>query len=221
MKHLLTEERVPATSAMARFVGVDAYEAAGGPVLRDLLAAEDESSIWFEDPVLLNNLAMAKLGETVKGLTTRWHWVTAMPEDDWTSIARYGRIYPKPAMSTRRRFMGEFKAKMARMKEVFTKGAERSRGDHEGEIRNLYAKVGELPEPGTGWQGVPFSACLVWCLTNTLMNLRVLLAVGCVALPRVVHATRAGLKPAPTSHRAFPTTKMPSHLHNRICETPH
>ena len=28
---------------------------------------------------------------------------------------------------------------------------------------------------------------LVWCLTNTLTNLRVLLAVGCVALPRVVH----------------------------------
>ena len=62
---------------------------------------------------------------------------------------------------------------------------------------------------------------LVWCLTNTLTNLRVLLAVGCVALPRVVHATRAGLKPAPTSHRALPTTKMPSQLHNRICETPH
>ena len=49
---------------------------------------------------------------------------------------------------------------------------------------------------------------LVWCLTNTPTNLRVLLAVGCVALPRVVHATRAGLKPAPTSHRALPTTKI-------------
>ena len=30
------------------------------------------------------------------------------------------------------------------MKEVFTKGAERSRGDHEGEIRDLRAKIGEL-----------------------------------------------------------------------------
>ena len=53
---------------------------------------------------------------------------------------------------------------------------------------------------------------LVWCLTNTLTNLRVLLAVGCVALPRVVTAT--------ARHRALPTTKMPSHLHKRICETP-
>ena len=30
------------------------------------------------------------------------------------------------------------------MKEVFTKGAEPSRGDHEGEIRDLHAKIGEL-----------------------------------------------------------------------------
>ena len=30
------------------------------------------------------------------------------------------------------------------MKEVFTKGAERSRGDHEGEIWDLHAKIGEL-----------------------------------------------------------------------------
>ena len=30
------------------------------------------------------------------------------------------------------------------MKEVFSKGAERSRGDHEGEIRDLHAKIGEL-----------------------------------------------------------------------------
>ena len=30
------------------------------------------------------------------------------------------------------------------MKEVFTKGAERARGDHEAESRNLHAKIGEL-----------------------------------------------------------------------------
>ena len=34
VKRMLTEERVPAGAATARFVGVEAYEAAGGPVLR-------------------------------------------------------------------------------------------------------------------------------------------------------------------------------------------
>ena len=49
-------------------------------------------------------------------------------------------------MSTRRRFTGAFKAKVALegMKEIFSKGAERSRGAQEGEIRELYAKIGEL-----------------------------------------------------------------------------
>ena len=100
VKRLLTEERVPANSAIARFVGVGAYEAAGGAVLRDLFSDEDESGVWLEDPVLLNNLAMEKLDETAKELATRWRWATAMPEVDWTSIAHYGRISPEPAAPT-------------------------------------------------------------------------------------------------------------------------
>ncbi len=101
VKRMLTEERIPANSAMARFVGIEDYEAGGGTVLRDLFAAEDQSGIWLEDPVLLQKLAMAKLGETVKDLQTRWRWATAAPEVDWTEIARYGRISPEPAAPTR------------------------------------------------------------------------------------------------------------------------
>ena len=71
-------------------------------------------------------------------------------------------------------------------------------------------------------QGGPaMLATLVWCLTNTVTNLRVLLAVGCVALPRVVTATARPERSEAESKDALPTTKMPSHLHNRICETPH
>ena len=54
VKRLLTEERVPTGAAMARFVGVDAYEAAGGPVLRDLFADQHENGVWLEVPSLLN-----------------------------------------------------------------------------------------------------------------------------------------------------------------------
>ena len=57
VKRLLTEERVPAGSPMARFVGVDAYEAAGGPVLRDLLPTNTSTgsgsrtrSCWASSP---------------------------------------------------------------------------------------------------------------------------------------------------------------------------
>ena len=100
VKRLLTEERIQANSGVARFVGIEDYEAAGGVVLRDLFAAEDESGTWFEDPVLLQKLAVAKLGETVKDLQTRWRWATAVPGVDWMEIARYGRISPQPAEPT-------------------------------------------------------------------------------------------------------------------------
>ena len=97
VKRLLTEERVPGATAIARFVGVDAYEAAGGQVLRDLFARDDESGVWFEDPVLLEKLAMAKLQAAADELATRWKWASAMIDVEWSDTARYARIEPQPA----------------------------------------------------------------------------------------------------------------------------
>ena len=100
VKRLLTEERIPGTSAVARFVGVEPYEAAGGKVLRDLFSNDDDSAVWFDDPAMLNNLATEKLRIFKDELETRWKWATAMVEVDWNTTARYGRIYPEPAERT-------------------------------------------------------------------------------------------------------------------------
>ena len=69
VKRMLTEESVPAASAVARFVGMEAYEAAGGTLTRDLFAGEDGSGTWFDDPVLLNELATEKLRAAADDLT--------------------------------------------------------------------------------------------------------------------------------------------------------
>ena len=100
VKRLLTEERVPAGAPMARFVGVAAYEAAGGPVLRDLFADEYEHGVWLEDPALLIELAMKKLQAAADELATRWKWAEAMADVDWSATARFGRIHPEPAEPT-------------------------------------------------------------------------------------------------------------------------
>ena len=100
VKRLLTEERIPGASAIARFVGVEAYEAAGGAVMRDLFAHDDDSGVWFEDPVLLETLAMAKLRTAADELATRWKWARPMIEAAWDDTARYGRIDPRPGTST-------------------------------------------------------------------------------------------------------------------------
>ena len=100
VKRLLTGERVPGAAAVARFVGAEAYEAAGGTVMRDLFAEDGEDGVWFEDPALLETLAMAKLGAAADELATRWKWAVPMVEADWGATARHGRIEPQPGQPT-------------------------------------------------------------------------------------------------------------------------
>ncbi len=100
VKRLLTEERVAAASKLARYVGVEAYEAAGGAVLRDLFADEDENGVWLEDAALLEALAQRKLQAIADELSTRWKWAEAWLEVEWGDTARFGRVRPTPGQPT-------------------------------------------------------------------------------------------------------------------------
>ena len=100
IKRMLTDDRIPAGAALARYVGVDAYEAAGGPVLRDLFADEYENGVWLEDPALLMQLAMDRLQVAADELATRWKWAEARLDVEWSDLARFGRVRPTPAEPT-------------------------------------------------------------------------------------------------------------------------
>ena len=100
IRRMLTEDRIPAGAALARYVGVDAYEAAGGPVLRDLFADEHENGVWLEDPALLMKLALERLQVAADELATRWKWAEARLDVDWSDLARFGRVHPTPAEPT-------------------------------------------------------------------------------------------------------------------------
>ena len=100
VRRMLTEESVPAVSDVARFVGEEAYEAAGGTLTRDLFAGEDARGIWFDDPALLNELATEKLHAAADELKKRWKWAEAVLEADWNAIVGFGRISPEPAAPT-------------------------------------------------------------------------------------------------------------------------
>ena len=100
IKRMLTEDRVAARTAIARFVGVEAYEAAGGAVTRDLFADEDDNGVWLDDPELLDKLATAKLEAAANDLRPDWKWAEARIDMDWSAIARFGRIVSTPAIPT-------------------------------------------------------------------------------------------------------------------------
>ncbi len=100
VKRILTEDPVPANISIARFVGVDTYENAGGSVLRDLFADQHENGVWLEDRALLSDLATTKLRAVADELAQRWKWAEAVLDTDWSTTARYGRVHPVPSQPT-------------------------------------------------------------------------------------------------------------------------
>jgi ParB family chromosome partitioning protein len=74
IRRLLTEGAVRASDRRARFVGIEAYAAAGGAVLRDLFQHDDGG--WLQDPALLDRLATAKLTAEAERLRDEgWKWI--------------------------------------------------------------------------------------------------------------------------------------------------
>jgi len=76
IRRMLTETTVRASDKRAVFVGVGAYEAAGGIVMRDLFESDDGG--WLQDVGLLDRLVSEKLTTIADEIATHgWKWVEA------------------------------------------------------------------------------------------------------------------------------------------------
>lgn len=74
IKRLLTEGAVNANDRRVLYVGIDAYEAAGGVVTRDLF--ETDNGGWLQDPALLETLVHRRLDELAQQVQSEgWLWV--------------------------------------------------------------------------------------------------------------------------------------------------
>lgn len=92
----LTEAAVEATDRRAVFVGVEAYEAAGGTVLRDLFDTDDGG--WLQDPVLLDQLVEQKLQSVARELTAEgWKWIEVLPNLPFDYFYGLRPVDPIPA----------------------------------------------------------------------------------------------------------------------------
>lgn len=90
----LTESMADADGKLARFVGLDAYRAAGGTFRVDLFG----DGGYLENPELLQALAAEKLrlaGEELKA--KGWGWVETSEERDWHFVSEHRRIEPEAA----------------------------------------------------------------------------------------------------------------------------
>ena len=149
IRRLLTEGRMPATSAVATFVGTAAYESAGGALTRDLFAEEDERGTWFDDPVLLRNLALAKLESVAEELRTKWAWAEARVEVDWNDTARFARIRPKPGQATAEEAK-EVQTLTARRDELTELDDDAWTGETESELGRIEARLDAIQQSVAG-----------------------------------------------------------------------
>lgn len=91
IRRRLTDEAVGMNDRRTKFVGVEAYEAAGGLLRRDLFD-EDGSGVYFEDVALLERLAVEKLDEVAEPLREAWAWVEVRTQFDHSERADFGRV---------------------------------------------------------------------------------------------------------------------------------
>ncbi|MBX9846125.1 MAG: ParB N-terminal domain-containing protein [Xanthobacteraceae bacterium] len=75
IRQLLTETSIPASDKRAQFVGVEAYQAAGGKILRDLFETDDGG--WLQEPALLDRLVSDKLKAIADDIAAEgWKWIS-------------------------------------------------------------------------------------------------------------------------------------------------
>jgi ParB family chromosome partitioning protein len=99
IRRMLTETSVRASDRRAVFVGVDAYEAAGGVVLRDLFQGDEGG--WLEDPVLLDRLVTEKLQAEAEALTSEgWKWIEMATDLPYGYSHGLRRLAGEPAPMT-------------------------------------------------------------------------------------------------------------------------
>lgn len=118
LRERLTEREIDAyRHPLARFVGLDAYEAAGGGIRRDLFA-EDDAGVYLDDAALLERLAQDKLaGIAVEVRAESWAWVDATPAMTHADLQAFQRA-PRQRREPTKREAQRIEKLQARMQAI-------------------------------------------------------------------------------------------------------
>jgi ParB family chromosome partitioning protein len=79
IRRMLTEGSVRAADKRAQFIGIDAYVAAGGMVMRDLFQGDDGG--WLRDVTVVDRLVAEKLKIESEAVAAEgWKWIEVAPD---------------------------------------------------------------------------------------------------------------------------------------------
>ena len=100
IRRLLTETAIRASDRRAVYVGIEAYEAAGGVTMRDLF--DQDQGGWLQDPALLEQLVMEKFKAEAEAIRASegWKWVEAAFDFPYGHTSGLRRFYGEQAEMT-------------------------------------------------------------------------------------------------------------------------
>ncbi|MBP6762091.1 MAG: ParB N-terminal domain-containing protein, partial [Thauera sp.] len=118
LRERLTEREIDAyRHPLVRFVGLDAYEQAGGGIRRDLFA-EGDTGVYLNDAALLERLAQDKLvGIAAEVKAEGWAWVDAAPAATYADLQAFQRA-PRERHTPGKREALRIEKLQAKMREV-------------------------------------------------------------------------------------------------------
>ena len=118
LRERLTEREIDAyRHPLVRFVGLDAYEQAGGGIRRDLFA-EDDAGVYLTDAALLERLAQNKLaGIAAEVKAEGWAWADATPGMTHADLHAFQRA-PRERREPSKREAQRIEKLQAKMQEV-------------------------------------------------------------------------------------------------------
>ena len=118
LRDRLTEREIDAyRHPLVRFVGLDAYEQAGGGVRRDLFA-EGDAGVYLNDAALLERLTLDKLaGIAATVCTEGWAWVDAAPAATYADLQAFQRA-PKERREPNKREAQRIEKLQAKMRAI-------------------------------------------------------------------------------------------------------
>ncbi|MFG1182619.1 ParB/RepB/Spo0J family partition protein [Xanthobacter versatilis] len=128
IRRMLTEGAVRASDKRARFIGIEAYETAGGTVLRDLFQGDDGG--WLQDVPLVDRMVAEKLAAEADVIRSEgWKWIEVAPD------FAYGHTYG----------LRQLRGELAPLTDEEEAAREAAQGEYD-RLSEEHADVDELPE---------------------------------------------------------------------------
>jgi ParB family chromosome partitioning protein len=135
----LTQGEIPASDKRARFIGLEAYDQAGGTIRRDLF--DDENAGYLQDATLLDQLVADKLRSLEPEIKAEgWAWTQVLPDAGYDELSHFRKLYPESLP-----LPGDLQAELDRLQAEYDALSE-SGDDENADEDAIYEKLGQIEE---------------------------------------------------------------------------